>query len=278
MFQCRVAPSLGELEGTHQEVWGTKEYENQDDPTVFMGLYGIPDFYALWRHKGEKHILWCGSDITHFQNGYWLDDVGNIRVDPQPLAGWIEKNCTSWVENEVERKALEDMGITSIVCPSFMGNVDDYEVSYTQSDRPSVYLSVSGNNFALYGWHIVESIADRCSVDFHLYGNTEPWETKHSNVFVHGRVPKEQMNEEIKHMQSGLRLCVDMDGFSEILAKSILWGQYPIAPESFGYKFDGFRDINHLVSRLNNLRHKSEPNVVRDYYKQSLNKYIWNQK
>ena len=45
---------------------------------------------------------------------------------------------------------------------------------------------------------------------------------------MHGRVAQEVMNEEIKEMQGALRLT-EMDGFSEILAKSILWGQWPVS-------------------------------------------------
>ncbi|MBT4732919.1 hypothetical protein HOB87_13255 [Candidatus Woesearchaeota archaeon] len=282
----RIAPSLGELEGTPDDVWGTEDYylldgsiEDIEAPTVFFGLYGLNDFYTLWRHKGYKAILWAGSDIRHFQNGYFLDDAGNIRIDSTPLAQWIDKNCDNWVENEVEYQALLEMGITAKVCPSFMGNVDDYKIEYKPSERPQVYLSVSGDNFQLYGWDIVEQIADQCQIDFHLYGNTVEWKTKHSNVFVHGRVPKEQMNEEIKKMQSGLRLCA-FDGFSEVLAKSVLWGQYPITFESFKYKhIDGFRNLKHLVQILNRLRLKTKPNELgRTYYLNTLNKYLWNQK
>ena len=284
----RWASSLGALEGKPEDVWGTQEYgvpvyagdlwieDLLNQPTVFCGLYGLPDFYALWRHKGKKYIWFCGSDITHFQNGYWLEDGGGIRIDSTPLAQWIEKNCESWVENEVEREALAEMGITAKVNPSFMGNVDDYDIEYQHVERPQVYLSCSGDNFELYGWDIVEQIADQCEVDFHLYGS-DKWKSKYSNVFIHGRVPKEQMNEEIKKMQCGLRLCVTMDCFSEITAKSILWGQYPIVAESFGYKhIDNFRNLKHLVQQINRLKRKKEPNKARDYYIKNLNKFPWN--
>ena len=75
-WQCKWSPTLGELEATHQEVWGTSDYVSDETPTVFFGLYGLPDFYALWRHKGRKCILWTGSDIRHFRDGYWLDEKG----------------------------------------------------------------------------------------------------------------------------------------------------------------------------------------------------------
>lgn len=279
---CRMAPSLGDLESSNYDIWGTFPYDYQYlifkeklmYPCVFFGLYGFPDFCKLWHHKGRKFILWAGSDIKHFINGYWLDDKGGIRLDPTALAEWINKNCESYVENGVEHEALMVLGIESKIVPSFLGKIENYEVSYTANERPQVYVSVSGNNFADYGWERIEMIADRCNVDFHLFGNTTQWESKHSNVFVHGRMPKEKMNEMIKNMQCGLRLN-EFDGFSEILAKSVLWAQHPIS--FIGYPhIDSFKTNDELVQLLNKLANKGAPNIVaRDYYIKNLNKYPW---
>lgn len=274
-WQCRVAPSLGALEDSQDNTWKTKPYLDEFQPTIFMGLYGLNDFIRLWQHKGPRSILWCGSDITHFLNGYWLDEVGDVRIDPEGLARWINKYCFSYVENGVEHEALMTLGIESEITPSFLGDVSKYQVSYAQAARPKVYASVSGNDFRLYGWEQIEMVADRCGVDFYLYGNTVPWETKHSNVFVMGRVPKEQMNEEIKGMQSGLRV-LEFDGFSEILAKSVLWGQYPISRIGYPH-IDSYRTNDELVRLLNGLKDKKTPNVVaRDYYLKNLNRFPWN--
>lgn len=265
-IQCKVAPSLGALEGHPNDVWGTVDYTNQDDPTVFFGLYGLPDFYTLWRHRGKKWILWAGSDIRHFADGYWLDDEGKIKVAPWPLADWIGENCESWVENEVERDALLTFGIKSQVCPSFMGNIDDYEVSYQPNGK--YYASVSGDNFKLYGWDKIDQLASKHpKLSFHLYGNTLHWPVKHKNIHVHGRVPKEQMNEEIKQMQGGLRL-VEFDGFSEVLAKSVLWGQWPVS--LIKYPYIGEKVLRHAPLF---------PNTDgRDYYRKTLNQFPWNVK
>lgn len=272
-YQCRVAPSLGELEGTHEQAWGTVPYIAPEEPAVFFGLYGLPDFFALWRHQGKRAILWAGSDIKHFVNGYWLDEEGSIRIDPEPLAEWIAKNCRSYVENGVEAEALRVLGIESEVVPSFMGDIDDYPITYQQSERPAVYASVSGENFAMYGFELIEMIADRCEVDFYLYGS-DNWESKHSNVFVRGRVPKEVMNEEVKNMQCGLR-TLEFDGFSEIVAKSVLWGQWPITRIGYPH-IDSFKTNEELIALLNGLKHKREPNTKgRDYYRRHINKYPW---
>src|SRR6266704_3499621 len=131
IWQARIAPSLGALEGTDDKVWGTKPYLDEFQSTVFFGLYGLPDFFKLWRHQGPKAILWAGTDITHFGNGYWLDDEGRTRLEPMPLAEWINENCENYVENGVEHEALMVHGVESKIVPSFMGNVKDYEIIYT---------------------------------------------------------------------------------------------------------------------------------------------------
>ncbi len=276
-WQCRYAPSIGALEDTPEKVWGTLPYEDLHKPTVFFGLYGFPDFIALWKHKGKRAILWAGSDIIHFVNGYWLDTIGNIRLSPKPLARWISENCESYVENTVEQDLLRSVGIEAIVVPSFLGDISEYELSYEKSDRPKVYASCSGDNHEMYGWHIIEAIAGSCEVDFYLYGS-DKFVSTHKNVFVRGKIPKEQMNEEIKHMQAGIRLN-DFDGFSEILAKSVLWGQHPISLFIPYLEIDFAADPQVLTYRLNMLCDKEEPNIEgRDHYRSIINNYPWNVK
>lgn len=269
-WQCRYAPSLGALEDTPQNVWGTDAYIDQEQPTVFFGLYGLPDFYTLWRHKGRKAILWAGSDIQHFLKGYWLDDMGVMKLRAFDLAPWIDTYCENYVENEVEQTALASVGIRSKVIQSFLGDIN-LPISYQQSSKPKVYTSVSGNNFKLYGWDKLPELSDKYPyIEFHCYGNTENWGSMRDNLIFHGRVPKEQMNEEIKDMQGALRLT-EFDGFSEILAKSVLMGQWPVSVISYP----------HILSldELGTLKDKTEPNLAgRDYYLEKLNKYPWNQK
>lgn len=266
---------MGALESTPEKVWGTKAYDpskHSDEPVVFCGLYGLPDWYALWRHKGKKYVWWTGTDITHFNNGYWLDTKGHIRVEPSPFAQWIQENCESWCENSVEAERLADWGIKAKVCPSWMG--PEVKESYEWRERPQVYLSVSGDNFEQYGWYDIERIAGKCNVDFHLYGNKKRWKTRHQNVHIHGRVSKEVMNKEVAKMQCGLR-PLEHDGFSEVLAKSVLMAQHPISrikyPHIKHYETDG-----QLIALLNNLVWERNPNrKARRHYLKTLNHYPW---
>lgn len=269
MWQCRIAPSLGGgFVGTPNDVWGTVDYKNQDNPAVFFGLYGIKDFMVLHAHKGRRAILWAGSDIRHFIAGYWLDEKGDTRVSPRPFAKWIIDNCESYVENIIEYEALKKLGIESKIVPSFLGNIDDYDLIYKWNEKPKVYTSVSGDNFKLYGWYYLPRLAvSNPDVEFHLYGNTKEFPCE-KNMFLHGRVPQEQMNKEIKEMQGALRLT-EFDGFSEILAKSILWGQHPISIIPYTYMLS--------IQDLETLKNMYEPNVWgREYYRKNLNQYPWN--
>lgn len=275
-WHCRWAPSLGALESTHERVWGTLPYDPETDkekPTVFFGLYGLPDFYTLWRHNGIRHILWAGSDIVHFKNGYWLDQEGKIRLHPKGLATWINENCKSWVENKWEYKALLKLGIIATMQPSFLGNAEEFPVSW--SPGKNVYISCGKGKQEMYGFHIVERIAqDLPFITFHLYG--DDWKTKHENVVVHGRVPKEKMNAEIKGFQVALRLN-ETDGFSEVLAKGILMGQYAVGKiEHPGVP--SFKNDMDLILMLTKLVNMKKPNLkVREWYRQNLNNYPWNQ-
>jgi hypothetical protein len=270
-WQCRIAPSLGDgFDGTPHECWGTNEYFNNVDPTVFFGLYGFKDFISLWEHKGKKAILWAGSDIQYFLNGYWLDKEGKMRLRPFDLAPWIDTYCDNYVENEKEQSALRSVGIRSKVIPSFLGDVSQYKVNFVPGNK--LYTSVSSNNFKLYGWDKIPQLAeDNPDIEFHLYGNTiSPGNFKCSNIIVHGRVSQEQMNMEIKNMQGALRLN-ESDGFSEIIAKSVLMAQWPVSLIEYPYMLK--------LSEIRQILEKKEPNIKgRKHYLNIINQYPWKTK
>lgn len=278
--KCRWSPTLGRLESTHELIWGTETYNpetDRDEPCVFFGVYGLPDFYTLWRHRGKRYILWAGTDIIHLENGYWLDAEGSIQIDNKAMALWINTYCENWCEDEAEYHRLLKLGIECKICPSFLGDVNKFEVTYRHSNRPKVYLSVSGDNFEQYDWPIIERIANKCHVEFYLYGNIQPWKTKYKNVHVMGRVPSEQMNDEIKQMQCGLR-PLKFDGFSEVLGKAVLMGQYPIS--RIRHPFIAYYETDdELIYELNTLRERTKPNVkARAYYLKEFNQFPWNEK
>lgn len=275
-MQIKIAKSLGGgFAGTPEDVWGVTKYKDVKSPTVFFGVYGLPDFINLWKHTGKKYILWAGSDIQNFLRGYWLDPEGKMKIHPIQLSSWIDTYCKNYVENDLEQQALRTVGIRSEVVPSFLGNVNDFKMEYQHSEKPKVYTSVSGDDFKLYGWDKLPDLVQKNPhIDFYLYGNkTQPdikeWTTSQpSNVHIKGRVAQEQMDEETKKMQGALRLT-EFDGFSEIVAKSLLWGQYPISIIDYPHTFrPEHMEILHTLQ---------EPNKKgRDWLLNKVNKYPWN--
>lgn len=279
IIQCRYAPSLGGgFEGTPNEVWGTVDYKDRNLPTVFCGLYDLRDYIALWRHKGKKWVFWCGGDILNLSRGFLLND-GKLKWLSKylPAFRFLVKHILSkaqhWCENHVERDVLLKWGIEVVyVAPSYFGNVN-LPVSYFHSKPAKVYISCGKDRQKEYGFGIIEDIADKCpKIEFHLYG--DDWQTKHKNVIIHGRVPIQQMNEETKNMQCGLRLN-DFDGFSEILAKAILRGHYAISKIPYPY-IPSFKNNEELISLINSLTITYQPNIKgRTFYINQLNNLPW---
>ena len=283
--QCRWAPSLGALEDTHQNVWGTVEYIDRNKPCVFFGLYDLRDYIALWRHKGKKWVLWAGSDIRNLMSGFMLNDGKLkwlsllIKKLPPSFQQWMAfklvrvlREAENWVENDLEAAELGKFDIECKVCPSYLGNVN-LPVTYRWRKRTEVFVSSGVDRQEEYGFGVVERIAGELPwVVFHLYGAS--WVSKRSNVIVHGRVSKERMNRETATMQVGLRLN-EFDGFSEILAKAVLRGQYAIGKVKFPM-IPSYENDLELILELNKLRRQKEPNLkVREFYRSKLNDYPW---
>jgi hypothetical protein len=236
-MKCRWSPTLGGgFEKTPYEAWGVEKYDPDKDinePTVFCGMYGLSDFHVLYNHKGKKYVWWVGSDIRYLMAGYKVDDINN-KSTSRGIAGWINRRCESWCENQVEYEALKEMGIESKVAPSFLGDVDDFPEQKIPLEETRFYSSVSGDDFKLYGWDRINEMAKLFPENkFYLYGNTKPWKAP-KNVIVRGRVSNKEMNDETKKM-AGVVRYVRFEGFSEIVCKAILWGQQVMSDIPYNY-------------------------------------------
>ena len=309
---CRYAPSLGGgFAGTPEEVWGTPSYvysKHKNEATIFFGLYDLRDYIALWRHKGKAWVLWAGSDIRNLRSGFIFND-GKLnwlsvlfRGIGADFRAWLIKNVISkaenWVENEAEAWSLRDMGIkVDGINPSFLGNIKDYKMKFRPGNK--VWISASRGRELEYGWGILLNVAWALpELEFHFYGSDWPqvaekllgqgisWKQYFPNVRIHGRMTKWKMNKQVSKMQCGLRLNKH-DGFSEVTAKSVLWGQYPITylynPHVDQYAGDnhGFIDTSDslikLYKLLKQIPKKKKANLKgRNWHVKNLNKYPWN--
>lgn len=201
---------------------------------MFFGMYGLNDFQALWNHEGPSCVLWAGSDIRNLLRDYWLDREGNERIKVV-----FPEHVKHYVENSIEQIALYSRGIRASIIPSFLGDVSKFTPQEVRTDKKRYYTSVSGGDTDLYGIPDLIRIArDNPETEYHVYGLSGDY-NQPSNVIMHGRVSQEQMDEETKTMTGAIRLT-RFDGASEILVKSVLWGQKPLSPYIF-YPFLGDR-------------------------------------
>jgi hypothetical protein len=270
-MKVRVSPSVISFKDKLKKYWGLEEWEgvnDKDKELLFFGLYLQMDYDVFWRlPKYKKTVFWCGSDILRLiQEPEWQRIVR------------LYKDVDHWVENEVEAQNLEVIGLKPKVGQSFLGKIDDYPQSYKPQDKVHVYLSGHPNREEEYGFGLACRLASKLPNHvFHLYGAGGMYKDvkdQYPNVICHGWLPEKEMNEQIKKFHCGLRPN-EHDGFSEITAKSILMGQYPITRIPYKNIWN-YQTEEELVQLLDSIKDIRKPNIEgRQYWQKHLNNFPW---
>ena len=286
-MKIRVSLSVKQFKQRAEDTWNLKEWGGITDPDkelLFFGLFNDRDWNVFDNFKGKKSVFWCGTDILQS-----LKDYERQRILRNHLAG-----TKHYCENEVEAKELEQLGLKPIIIPSFLDNINNYPVSFKPSKTPHIFLCGHTEREEEYGLGIIRRIAPRVPyATFHIYGvdknssffTSAPSEldrlvntdTEHFNIWYHGKIPEGQFNNEIMQYHCGLRTN-EHDGFSEVTAKSLLLGQYPITKIPFE-KIWNYKTEDELVALIDKLRYVIEPNYeTRAYYLKQFNNFPWCQK
>ena len=262
-FYC--CADVGSFKEKAKRIWGLEEYNSEQDKNelvLFFGLYADKDYEIIQEHKGKKIIFWCGTDVTSFLRNQYRQDI--IKKYPE-----AEHYC----ENEVEGEELRIFGLKPKVRPSFLEDINRFPVSYKQSDNPQVW--VCGHHPKEnddYGFNFIEGVAPKVpEITFHLYGAEGD---NKENVIYHGIVPREQFNQEIRKYQCGLR-CNIHDGFSEVLMKSLLLGQYPISriPYEKIWSYETEEQLIELLLKLKTM--KAANTEAMKFWIKKVNNYPW---
>ncbi len=259
---CRISSSIENFREKILDRFELPEWSwtSINQRVIFFGMYHIGDYIRLLIHRGPKTVFWCGSDILNLQNSkIWSKIITKIKT-------------AHLCENDIERLTLVNYNILATILPMCF---DDIKINthYRHSKTPHVYLCIQPGYEKEYGLNIILKIAPILSeITFHIYGSM----TKgvNENIIYHGKVSNEQFTEEIKQYQAGLRLN-KFDGFSEVLAKSALMGQYPISMIKYPFIIYSENDED-LIVALKNLRFNKKPNLTsREYWLKKLSiKYI----
>lgn len=264
-YRLRVSSSIAPFREKAEKTWKVKRYEWPRDifkPIVFFGMYHFLDYFRYIFHLGPKSILWAGGDLTNLIN--------------RPLPWYkLFRRADNYVENNLERKELDMYCIRAKVVPSFLEDEKDFPVSFQSTEFSHVYLSLRPGRENEYGLDIIKRIAPKTpKIIYDIYGQGG---LSYNNIVFHGNVPNKQFNEEIKNYHCGLRPN-EHDGFSEITAKSILMGQYPITRiKNTG--IPSYETEEDLIKLLNSIPEMKKPNLDgRDFYLDTFNKFPWVQK
>ncbi len=295
-MKIKTSSSVAHFGKKAQKTWNLQEWEGIDDPDqdlLFFGLFHDRDFEVFQNFKGQKSIFWCGGDILRVLQDYERQRI--LKINPA---------TKHYCETQEEAEKLKSVGINPEVIPSYLGKMltisfeaPGFEMKKTPDDMGLV--SVEDTNIETmktwkvwmcgherreteYGFDQAKQLAKLFSdVEFHFYGVRKEYEGKVvseldnlPNVFYHGQVSEEQLDEEIKHYHCGLR-CNENDGVSEVVIKSILLGQYPISrlPYEGVWRYQMFAD---LVELINKLKQQRQPNYkTRNLWLFKLNFFPW---
>jgi len=205
-MKIRISSSVSNFKDKILKNWPVEEYQYPQDinkPVCFFGMYHGGDYTAFKKHKGEKMIFWCGSDILNLKDGSIFLKYKNI--------------C----ENKVEQEKLSDFGIVAGIYPTFAGDIRKYPYSMKTDGEVNIWLCMHEGREEEYGLKTVKEMAKMMDYKFHIYGISGKNE---ENIIYHGQVSEAQLDKEIRNYQIACRLN-SFEGFSEVVAKGILFGQ-----------------------------------------------------
>lgn len=218
-------------------------YQSVDEPTLFLGLYFQEDYNAFVKHKGKRIVFWNGSDVLRLlANPEWIYIIQN---------SYAEHYC----HNQQLKDELASIGIDSAIVPLFFGYKDDYKLYQFKKNKNQIFISAHPYREEEYGVPIILEIASELkNMDFHIFGITG---NNTDNVFYHGWINEEDMNNKIQTYNAVVRLNLH-DGFSQVVIKSMLYGLKVIISrdketikkelldlqENYIYDIDYIKDLN----------------------------------
>jgi hypothetical protein len=267
-MKLRVSSSVVGFEKRATETWKLPLWDGVNDPdkeVVFFGLYHERDFAVFEGDFTRRIVFWCGSDILRVMSDYERRRI--LKNYPE-----TEHYC----ENEVEQINLHGVGIEAKIVPSFLDDFNKFPLSFkAPTDRKwKIWACAHPNREDEYGLALAKRWAEKDpELEFHFYGIDKPEGSKDlPNVIYHGHVPEEQLNKEIQEYHCGFRPNFH-DGASEVVIKSILLGQYPIARIKYE-KVMNYTTEQELKECWNKLKEQTLPNLeTREYWENILNKF-----
>jgi hypothetical protein len=208
-------------------------------------MYHLGDYLRLLIHRGPRTVFWCGSDILSLKRSMWRFVIPRLKA-------------THYSENGRECFALSELGLAVYRQAMIFADPNKYQVNFQYTEKPTVYISFHLGREDEYGlWTALEAMKEIPDVSFKVfYRNTE-----------------ESYDEQTDGCQIAVRLNA-FDGFSEVLAKSALRGQYQISAIPYPH-MEHAVDKESLIKAINKLKLMKEPNYEgAAYWREILTKRV----
>jgi len=79
--QMRVSSSVSFFKDNLLKKYNLIDYNDENKPCIFNGMYSKEDYSSLINHKSHKTIVWCGTDIQKYFPKYknYLIKAGKVR-------------------------------------------------------------------------------------------------------------------------------------------------------------------------------------------------------
>lgn len=197
---------------------GFEPYLDPSKPALFLGTYTQNDVNAMVAHKGPGYVLWNGSDAIHLsRHPDWQAALKGLPFYHAAHHDGLATEVTNLIDRPVE------------VSPTFFHEPKDYPPSFVASKPAHFFMCTHAGRHLEYGVDAALEAFDKLPKDFHLnvYGDPPTLKSLPKNVTIRGRYPESVMDLQTKAMHGALRLNRH-DGTSQIVIKSILWGQWPV--------------------------------------------------
>jgi hypothetical protein len=199
--------------------------------TIFIGLYHPLDYLRFIFTYAPKKVFWCGSDILTLEKSWFWKRVVSYQ------------KAIHYCENSVEERKLSECGIFA---PNPIQMIFDDPDNFQPQKNGEGFFTTS------------HFLRDK---EYLIGLNGLP-------IHVYYDLSEEQFNERIKYYKGSVR-ANDFDGFSEITAKSILLGQYPVT-KIYYPGIDCYKTEEELVGIMKDIKTRPFPNPASEIWRKRL--------
>lgn len=218
-----------------KKIYGLTDYNNINTPCIFFGIYNSHDISAIKVHRGDKYILWGGTDCDIRQQNRKKNII---------LVSKIITNAMHYATSIDIYERLKIMGINSQIIEINLVDTTIFKYNEKLGKKIFIYNGYSKNksNEVIYNREIYEEVVKNLTEYDYIYSSSL-------------EIPYEKMPDIYRECFVGLRLT-DGDGNANIVQEMAIMGI----------------PVFHNSNQVNAIKWKSASdiiNIIRSYNTQS---------